>query len=76
MRDKILELLKKRVDLEGLGADILVELLKPMLEKFVKESDNPYDDMLVAALMPVLEKELKDKLKSLVAKLYEALEEE
>lgn len=51
--------LLKRVDLKGLVIeDVLQGVLKPVLEKFVKDTGNPYDDALEAMLYPVIEQAL------------------
>ena len=68
---KVLEILARNLNLSGLVGDVLDEILEPILEGFVADSSNPYDDMLLAALYPVLEKELKAKLDELLKKIFE-----
>lgn len=57
---KLVELAMKHLNLPGLIADVVDEVLEPALDKIVADSENPYDDMAKAALYPVLEKALKD----------------
>lgn len=59
-REKLLKMVKERVDIGGIFADLLDELLEPALKKVVADSSNPFDDMLMASVYPVLEKELKE----------------
>lgn len=44
---KLLEILDKHIDQQGLAKDLVVELLIPTIEKFVLDTANPYDDQLV-----------------------------
>lgn len=49
-------ILLKRVDLKGLLIeDVLQGVIKAALEKFVKDTSNPYDDALEGMLYPMLE---------------------
>lgn len=68
-KETIIALVKARVDVPGLVADVVDQVLEPALDKFVADSANPYDDMLKAAIYPVLEKELKAKIAELWAGL-------
>ena len=65
-KKQLLGIVMKNLDISGLLADLLDEVLEPVLKKFVADTANPYDDMLLAAIYPVLEKELKEKLKELI----------
>lgn len=75
-KKKLLEVVAKNLNVPGLLADVLDEVLQPVLEAFVADSANVYDDMLVAALYPVLETQLKEKAEELFAKLLSADEDE
>lgn len=75
-KKKLLEVVAKNLNVPGLLADVLDEVLQPVLEAFVADSSNVYDDMLVAALYPVLETQLKEKAEELFAKLLSGDEEE
>lgn len=66
---KLKEIALKRLDLNGMGSDIIDLILEPVLDDIVKDSSNPYDDVAKAALYPILEKGLKDKLGKLLEKL-------
>ena len=46
-KEKFLAILDKNINQEQLAKDLAIELLVPMLEKFVKDTANPYDDKLV-----------------------------
>ena len=70
----MMEIVKKNINITGLVFDSMDQVLKPVLDDFVKDSSNPYDDMLIAALYPVLDKEIKAKVKELVDKLFEVEE--
>jgi len=74
-KDKAVEILLKRLDLPGALGDIIDEVLEPALDKMVKDSSNPYDDMAKAALYPVLEQALKDEIRKLWDKLNGSDEE-
>jgi len=69
-KTKILEIVGKNLNLGGLFADVLDEVLEPVLRDFVEDSANPYDDMLLAAAYPILERELKAKVEEAVNKLF------
>lgn len=59
-KEKLLALVKKNINLAGVFADLLDELLEPALQKVVADTSNPFDDMLMASVYPILEKELKE----------------
>lgn len=56
---KMLELALKHLNVPGLLADVIDEVLEPALQKVVDDSENSYDNMLMAAAYPVLEAEMK-----------------
>lgn len=66
MKEKLVKLLLESIDLNGLAAGLIDEILEEALKKVVADSSNTMDDMLMAAIYPVLEKELKEKIKELV----------
>lgn len=53
---KLLEVLDKHIDQEGLAKDLVLELVLPVIEKFVKDTSNVYDDALLIALKEFLNK--------------------
>jgi hypothetical protein len=55
---KFTEILKKHIDEKGLAKDLAIELMLPFLEKFVKDTANPYDDQLVSWFKTYVEKNL------------------
>lgn len=59
MKKQVLELVVKYLDLKGLVKDVVTEVADEALQKAVKDSANPYDDMAYAALWPVVEVELE-----------------
>lgn len=74
-KEKILEIVKKNVNLGGLVADTLDEVLEPALQKVVADSSNPLDDIAMAAIYPVLEKELNKLVEAQINKLFGTDEE-
>ncbi len=75
-KEKMIEILIKRIDLPGAFADIVSEVLEPALDKMVADSSNPYDDMAKAALFPMLETAIKGEIEKLWDKLQGKDEEE
>ena len=71
MNEKIIKVLIDSIDLNGLSAGILDELLQPALQKIVDDSSNPFDNAAMAMLFPLLDAELK----KLVAKAVEDLKQ-
>lgn len=71
---KVLEIVKQNINLGGLVADTLDEILEPALLKLVKSTSNPFDDALMATVYPLLEKELKELVEAGVNKLFDKLE--
>lgn len=47
---KLLEILDKNIDQDQLAKDLALELVLPLIKKFVADTANPYDDKLVEAL--------------------------
>jgi len=69
-KEALVAMLFKRIDLEGLLVEDLLEgYLKGVLAKVVADSSNPYDDMAMAALYPPLAKAAKDAVHEAIAKL-------
>lgn len=58
LKDQILDIVKKRIDVPGLVKDSVKELLEPALLAAVAKSETKVDDILVAAILPILEEEL------------------
>lgn len=61
-REKLLEIVKKNINLKGIVGDLMLELLEPALDRVVEKSDNPFDNMAKAALYPIFEAEIKKLL--------------
>ena len=59
MKEKLLKVLVKSIDLKELANGIIDEVIEEALKKAVADSSNAYDDMAYAALWPVMEKEAK-----------------
>lgn len=68
-KEKLLNILFKNFNFEGLANDIIDEVLEEALKKVVADSENSFDDMLMAAVYPTLEKELKEQIKKLLEKI-------
>jgi hypothetical protein len=49
--------------------DVMAGVVKAELDKFVKDSSNPYDDALSAVLWPLLDKAVRDQVDKLYAKI-------
>ena len=75
-KKKLMDVVAKNLNVPGILADLLDEVLQPVLEEFVARTDNAYDDMLVAALYPILETQLKGKVEELFQDLLSADEDE
>ena len=71
-KKKIFEMLKKNINIGGLAADILDEVLEPALQKVVDDTTNKLDDALMATIYPILEAEIKKQVEKLVNKLFES----
>lgn len=55
---KLIEILDKNIDQQGLAKDLAFELIVPALEKFVADTSNKYDDMLIIAFKEFLMKKI------------------
>lgn len=55
---KLLESVKKNINLKGLVEDVVVGIGHEALVEAAKKSPTPIDDMVVATLAPKLEEEL------------------
>ena len=53
---KFLEILDKHIDQSSLAKDLAIELVIPLIEKFVADTSNPYDDQLVKFIKEFIEK--------------------
>ncbi len=69
MKQKMLEIVESRVDMPGVVADLLDEILEPALDDLVKDTDTPLDDVAKNALYPALAPVLKEKAKEYWAKV-------
>lgn len=58
MKEKILRLLIKRLDVKGLAIDLVADIVDEALEKLVKDSSNPYDNQVKSLLWPLIEAEV------------------
>lgn len=68
-KDQLIELLKKNLNIGGLVADVLDDVLEPALKKVVADTSNPFDDVLMASVYPVLEEKLKEEVAELINKI-------
>lgn len=57
--EKVKSILLENINLSGIAAGIIDEVLEEALNKVVADSSNPFDDMLMESVYPILEKELK-----------------
>lgn len=62
--EKAFEIVKKNINLPGMGEQMLVELVFPMIDQAVQKSDNKIDD----AIWPLAKQALKDALLDLIKK--------
>lgn len=66
MKEKLLKLVVKYINVKGLLKDLVTEVADELLEKAVNSSKTPFDNMAKASLWPVLEEEasklIDDKL--------------
>lgn len=69
IKDEIIEILKKRVDVAGIAEDMIEKVLEEALKKVVADSSNKLDDMLMASIYPILKVEMKKLIKDLVDKI-------
>lgn len=71
LKDQIIDIVKKRIDVPGLVKDAVEEIAEPALLAAVKKSENKIDDIVAAALLPILKEEmfklLDEKWKGLLA---------
>lgn len=56
---KVLEIIKANVNVPGLMTDLIDQLVEPALDRMVKDTETPFDDMAKAALYAPLVAELK-----------------
>lgn len=70
VKAKLLESVKKNINLKGLVADVVIGVGHEALVEAVKKTATPIDDMVVATLAPKLEEEL---LSAINKKLDEVL---
>ena len=66
MKEKMIAILLKNIDLKGLVADTIDEVLESSLRKFVADTANPYDNTLVDAFYPMLETIVKKEINDLI----------
>lgn len=66
-----LDIVVKRIDVPGIGSDILV-IVEAELRKLAQRSDNSLDDALVDFLMPLVKVEVEKKLQELWQSLSNA----
>jgi hypothetical protein len=65
----------ERLDLKKVSSDLLDRALEPALEKLVKDSSLPFDDMLKAAIYPKLEEELKKIIGKEIDEMIKSIKE-
>lgn len=69
-REKLIAMVKKNIDINGIVVDLLDELLEPALQRIVDSTENPFDNMLMS-VYPILEQELKEAVKEKLDSLFE-----
>ena len=70
-----LKILKKNLNLGGLVADEIDQVLEPALQKVVEDSSNPFDDLLKASIYPILRSEIQKLLEKHVNTLFDSEED-
>jgi len=65
----VLKLVLKSIDEKQLTEAVLNELVKPALEKVVKDSSNPIDDAVLAMAWPIVEKSIVEGVNALIEKV-------
>ena len=71
-KKEVVAMLFKRIDVRGLIVeDLLDAVLEPALDKLVKDTSTPFDDMAKQAVYPVLKQELIKALDAILAKAKE-----
>lgn len=71
-KKEVVAMLFKRIDVRGLIVeDLLDAVLEPALDKLVKDTSTPFDDMAKQAVYPVLKQELVKALDAILAKAKE-----
>ena len=66
MKEKILKLIVKYLNVKGLLTELVTEVVDEALDKVVADSSNPYDNMAKAAMWPVMEAELAKQIEEKV----------
>lgn len=69
LKEDLLSIVKKNIDVPGLVNDTIDQVLEPALRAAVAKSETKIDDVLVGALYQLLE----DAVKEEIAKLYNGL---
>ena len=62
IKNIFIRVILKNLNIKKLASSILDEALEPALDKVVKDSKNPYDNMAMATLYPVLKEKLTEAI--------------
>ena len=62
MKDKILKLIIKYVDLKGMVKELINEVADEALQKVVDDTKTPFDNMAKDSMWPVLEEKLGERI--------------
>ncbi len=73
-KEKLIGLVAKNINIGGLFADALDELLEPALKRVVEDSENTWDDALMA-VYPLLSEQLKAMVSEEIKKLIDGMME-
>jgi hypothetical protein len=55
-KEKLLQILDKHIDQQGLSKDLAIQLLLPFLQKIVSDSENKFDDVAFGWVKEYVEK--------------------
>jgi len=63
MKQDLLEIVEKRIDMPGIVEDTLNKILEPSLQELVDSTDTDFDNIAKATLMPILGPKLVEMTK-------------
>jgi len=73
-KEKLIAIISKNINIGGLFADALDELLEPALKKIVADTENTFDDALMA-VYPMLSEQIKLMVAEEIKKLVDGMME-
>ena len=71
-KEELIKIVFKNINLGGLFADALDEVLEQALQKIVKDTENTWDDSLIA-IYPLLSDQLKKLVEYEIAKMVKKM---